>query len=190
MTSPNKIINISQVELQGCVHRIMRDMAKDNWRPDYIVGITRGGLIPAVMISQYLDVPMHTLSISFRDNDLGPESNLWMAEDAFGYVPYEGTVLPAPADREVTDPAVRKRILIVDDINDTGRTLNYIKQDWPSGCLPNSPAWNEIWHDTVRFATIVDNAASEFKDMDYAGLTINKHENPSWIVFPWEQWWE
>lgn len=190
MTTPNKIININQLELRGCVHRIMRDMAKDHWRPDYVVGITRGGLIPAVMISQYLDIPMHTLSISFRDTDLGPESNLWMAEDAFGYVPYEGTELPAPADRVTTNPAQRKKILIVDDINDTGRTLNWIKEDWPSGCLPSDPGWQEIWGDSVRFATIVDNAASEFKDVDYVGLTINKHEEPSWIVFPWEQWWE
>jgi hypoxanthine phosphoribosyltransferase len=189
MTSPNKIIDISQVELRGYVHQIIRAMAKEDWRPDYVVGITRGGLIPAVMISQYLEVPMHTLNISFRDADLGPESNLWMAEDAFGYVNWEGE-LPAPSDRVTTDPALRKKILIVDDINDTGRTLNYIKQDWPSGCLPNDPAWGNIWHNTVRFATIVDNSASEFKDVDYAGLIINKHEEPSWVVFPWEQWWE
>lgn len=170
--SPNTIINIDQTELKGCVHRIVRDMAKDHWRPDYIVGITRGGLIPAVMLSQYLEVPMHTLDVSFRDNDMGPESNLWMAEDAFGY------------------SAPRKKILVVDDINDTGRTLSFIKEDWPSGCFPAGEGWNEIWHDSVRFATIVDNQASEFKDVDYTGLTINKHEDPSWIVFPWEQWWE
>lgn len=189
MTSPNTIINIGQVELRGCIHQILRAMAKEDWRPDYVVGITRGGLVPAVMISQYLEVPMHTLNISFRDNELGPESNLWMAEDAFGYVNWEGSV-PAPADRVTTDPAKRKKILIVDDINDTGRTLNYIKEDWPSGCLPNDPAWNDIWHDTVRFATIVDNGSSTFKNVDYTGLTINKHEEPSWVVFPWESWWE
>ena len=189
MTSHNKIINIDQAELNGAVHRIMRDMAKDNWRPDYVVGITRGGLIPAVMISQYLEVPMHTLSISFRDADLGPESNLWMAEDAFGYVNWKGEV-PAPKDREVTNPALRKKILIVDDINDTGRTLDWIVEDWPSGCLPTHDAWFSIWGDNVRFATIVNNEASKFQDVDYTGLTINKHENPSWIVFPWEQWWE
>jgi hypoxanthine phosphoribosyltransferase len=189
MTSPNKIINIDQAVLRGHIHQILRAMAKEDWRPDYVVGITRGGLIPAVMISQYLEVPMHTLGISFRDAELGPESNLWMAEDAFGYVSWEG-VVPAPADRVTTDPALRKKILIVDDINDTGRTLNWIKEDWPSGCLPTDPAWQDIWHDSVRFATIVDNSASEFKDVDYTGLTINKHENPSWIVFPWEQWWE
>jgi hypoxanthine phosphoribosyltransferase len=172
MTSQNKIINIAESDLNGAVHRIMRDMAKEHWRPDYVVGITRGGLVPAVMISQYLEVKMHTLDISFRDDDLGPESNLWMAEDAFGY----------------NSPP--KNILIVDDINDTGRTLNFIKEDWPSGCLPSDDKWDTVWHNNVRFATIVDNQASEFKNVDYTGLTINKHENPSWVVFPWEQWWE
>ena len=192
MTTQNKIINIDQTELKGSVHRIMRDMAKDNWRPDYIVGITRGGLIPATMLSHYLDIPLQTLNVSFRDADLGPESNLWMAEDAYGYVPYEGTEPPVERDpaRVTTDPARRKNILIVDDINDSGRTLNWIKQDWASGCLPNDPDWADIWGSNVRFATVVNNEASEFKDVDYAGLTINKLEEPSWVVFPWECWWE
>ena len=191
MTTQNKLIELSNKNIRKHVQKIIRQMG--DWRPDYVVGITRGGLIPAVMISQYLDVPMHTLSISFRDSDeLGPESNLWMAEDAYGYVPYEGTELPVVRDpnRITTNPALRKRILIVDDINDSGRTLNWIKEDWPSGCLPNDPDWADIWHNTVRFATVVNNEASEFKNVDYAGLTINKLEQPSWVVFPWECWWE
>lgn len=31
------------------------------WKPDYIVGLTRGGLVPAVYLSHYLNVPMETL---------------------------------------------------------------------------------------------------------------------------------
>lgn len=178
------------------IHKIIREMAQDNWRPDYIVGLTRGGLIPATMLSHYLDVPMHTLNISFRDNDLGPESNLWMAEDAFGYVntedrqnaEFEITHLPVAGD--ASDPSKRKKILIVDDINDSGRTLQWIKDDWPSGCLPNDAAWDRIWHDSVRFAVMVNNSASEFKQVDYVGMEINKLETPCWVVFPWENWWE
>lgn len=188
MTTKNKIIELSNKNVRKYVQKIIRQLG--DWRPDYVVGITRGGLIPATMLSHYLDVPMHALNISFRDADLGPESNLWMAEDAYGYVPYEGTELPAPADRVTTDFGVRKNILIVDDINDSGRTLNWIKQDWASGCLPNDPAWANVWGNNVRFATIVNNDASEFTDVDYVGMTINKLEEPSWVVFPWEFWWE
>ena len=186
----------SDKHVRTWIHKIIRDMAQDNWRPDYIVGITRGGLTPATMLSHYLDIPMQTLNISFRDADLGPESNLWMAEDAYGYIPKEErtdaeieiSMLPVAGD--TSDPKKRKKILIVDDINDSGRTLNWIKEDWPSGCLPDDPVWEGIWGENVRFATIVNNEASEFKDIDYAGLTINKLEEPSWVVFPWETWWE
>ena len=114
MTTQNKIIELSNKNMRKHVQKIIRKLG--DWKPDYVVGITRGGLIPAVMISQYLDVPMHTLSISFRDGEGGPESNLWMAEDAYGYIPYEGTELPAvrDPDRITSDPALRKNILIVD----------------------------------------------------------------------------
>jgi hypoxanthine phosphoribosyltransferase len=189
MTTKNKLIELSNKKIRKHVLTIIRQLG--SWRPDYVVGVTRGGLVPALMISQYLDVPMHTLNISFRDAEFGPESNLWMAEDAYGYVPYEGTEPPArDPNRVTTDPALRKKILIVDDINDSGRTLNWIKQDWPSGCLPADPAWEDIWHNTVRFAVVVNNEASAFTEPDYTGLVINKHEEPSWVVFPWECWWE
>jgi hypoxanthine phosphoribosyltransferase len=186
MTTVNKIITITPVELQGYIHEIARQMYYWKFRPDYVVGITRGGLIPAVMLSQYFDVPMHTLNVSFRDGDeTGPESNLWMATDAFGYVDKEDRA----NDEDVSDPKRRKNILIIDDINDTGRTLQWIKDDWESGCFPRNEIWNDIWHHNVQFATIVDNEASEFKGVDMAGLTINKHEEPCWIEFPWENWW-
>ena len=76
---------ISIGEVKNAVQEILRQMHLDNFRPDYVVGITRGGLLPAVMISHYLKVPMYSLDISLRDNvQQGPESNCWMSVDAFG----------------------------------------------------------------------------------------------------------
>lgn len=181
-----KKIYYTDKHVRSWVHSIVREMNNQNWRPDYVVGLTRGGLVPAVMISQYLGVPMHTLNVSLRDSALGPESNLWMAEEAFGYVPEDER---NDSDTKV-DPAYRKKILIVDDINDSGATLEWIKQDWPSGCLPNHSAWDSVWNKTTRFAVLVNNEVSNFKDVDYVGTSINKHEDPSWAVFPWEAWWE
>ena len=169
--------------VRGWVHEIVRSMARDEWRPDYVVGLTRGGLVPANMLSQYLDVPMNTLKVSFRD-DNGAESNLWMAEDAFGYVPEHDKIL-ADFDYSI----VAKKILIVDDINDSGATLNWIRGDWQSGCLPNHPRWDDVWGNNVRFAVLINNNASEFKTVDYAGMNINKLDDPVWCVFPWEEWW-
>jgi len=163
-----KKIYYSWNDVENQTQEILRQMTLDDWRPDYVVGLTRGGLVPANLISQYLAVPMECLKVSLRDSEHGPESNLWMSENAF-----EG-----------------KRILIVDDINDSGATLNWIQEDWQDSCLPRDDRWLKVWNDSVRFAVLINNEASQFKRIDYSSVDINKAEEDSWIVFPWETWWQ
>ena len=152
---------ISEQQLKSGVLDIIRQMLQDDWRPDYIVGITRGGLIPAVLMSHYTGVKMHTLDVRLRDGDGECESNFWMAEDACN----------------------GKKILVLDDINDTGETFKWIKKDWEGSVIDDID-----WGNTVRFAAIIDNVPSEM-DVEYSSMEINKMEDPSWIVFPFEEWW-
>jgi hypoxanthine phosphoribosyltransferase len=162
----NKLV-IDNDKLTNLVSKMCRDIVVSGWRPDYVVGITRGGLTPAVMISHWFGVPCETLKVSLRDGG-EPESNLWMAEDAFN----------------------DKNILVVDDINDTGATFNWIMQDWPSGIYSEKQQWNSIWNGNVRFAAVIDNLASQCTvKMDYTAMEINKAENDVWVDFPWEDWW-
>jgi xanthine phosphoribosyltransferase len=181
-----KKIYVSWQGVESLTQEILRQMQLDSWTPDYVVGLTRGGLVPANLISQYLGIPMQTLSVSLRDNESGPESNLWMSEDAFGYVSND----QRGESGALSDPSYRKKILIVDDINDSGATLNWIKNDWMTSCLPDHSAWNEIWGNNVKIATLYDYEASNSElAIDYSADTINKRSDPSWIVFPWEHWW-
>jgi hypoxanthine phosphoribosyltransferase len=160
-------------DVEHHTQEILRLIHADAWRPDYVVGLTRGGLVPANLISQYLGCRMETLKVSLRDGT-ECESNLWMAEDAFGH-----------------EMDASKNILIVDDINDTGATLNWIQQDWPSGCFPDNPRWKEVWGSNVRVAVLVDNESSKSEiPVSYSAVDINKAEQDSWIVFPWEEWWQ
>jgi xanthine phosphoribosyltransferase len=163
-------------DVKSWVHNIMRSMTKDNWRPDYIVGLGRGGLIPAVMLSHYTGIPMQTLDVSLRDGGT-KVSNCGMAEDAFGR-------------DEWGRNGNKKNILIVDDINDKGSTLQWIQDDWRGSCLPNDPAWDAVWGYNVRVAVMINNGASNFTEIHYVGKDINKNENDEWCVFPWENWWE
>lgn len=161
-----------------CVN-IVNQMYKDGWRPDYIVGITRGGNVPATIISNMTGIRCEALKVSLRDDDSESETNCWMSEDAFGYVSDEA--------KAVTGGPLEKKILVVDDINDTGATFNWIKQDWQSTCLPNDPKWEKIWGSNVRFATLTDNLASEFNGkVDYTVHEVNKAEEDVWLVYPWE----
>ena len=154
-----KKVYVSWNDVQRQVQELVRQMWQDRWVPDYVVGITRGGLTPANLISQYLGVPMETLKVSLRGEEPDCESNFWMQEDAVN----------------------GKNILIVDDINDSGATLNWIHKDWDIGLR---------WGDNVRVAVLYDNESSESKiTPDYSAEDINKAADPQWIVFPWEEWW-
>ena len=168
-------------DVENQTQEILRQIQRDAWVPDYVVGLTRGGLVPANLISQYLEVPMECLKVSLRDDDSSPESNLWMAEDAYGYLDYDPTC----------SNDGRKKILIVDDINDSGATLNWIKKDWEDFHPSKPKPWRKIWGDSVRVATLIDNESSKSKlDINYSAVTINKAEENLWIVFPWEDWWK
>jgi hypothetical protein len=98
-----------------------------------------------------------------------------MAEDAFGSTREDGFPMP-------------KNILIVDDINDQGSTIAWIKEDWQSGCLPNDERWDHIWGQNVRFATLTNNLASK-ESVDYSVWEVNKAEEDCWLVYPWEEFW-
>lgn len=160
---------------------ITHQMYADMWRPDYIVGITRGGNVPATIISSMLNIPAETINVSFRDYP-SQESVCWMAEDAFGY----GHISDGQGNHcDGSVETQRKKILIIDDINESGRTFDWIIQDWQSLCLPNDPAWNDIWGQSVRFAVITENLASDFDLVTYYGDTVNKVEEPVWLEYPW-----
>ena len=165
---------------------IVLQMYKDNWQPDYVVGLTRGGLLLALRISHLLGCRMETLKVSLRDDgsDMGPETNCWMSEDAFGYV----DVLDRDGvwSNAKSDVSKKKNILVVDDINDTGATFAWIKKDWQSSCLPNDSNWDTVWGGNVRFAVMTENLSSEFDGVSYAWHEVNKAEDDVWLVYPWE----
>ena len=70
-----------------------------DWEPDAIVGLTRGGLVPAVSLSHRYNAKLYCLNISLRDGKASSAGFDWRRLEKY------------------------ENILIVDDINDSGATL-------------------------------------------------------------------
>ncbi|GLY33668.1 phosphoribosyltransferase [Kineosporia sp. NBRC 101731] len=89
---------------------LARDIAESGFRPDMVIAVARGGLLPAGAISYALGVKAAgTLNVEF-------------------YSDIEET-LPDPVVLEPlldTDAIVGKNLLVVDDVADSGRTLDLV----------------------------------------------------------------
>ena len=163
-----KKLILSWHDVENGVADIARQITVSGWRPDLIIGVDRGGLPISTMLSHYLNVRHESVKVSLRDYDKGGcESVLWAPEDVI-----KG-----------------ERILIVDDINDSGATQTWIRQDWASSVAGVAKDFDSTyWHTSVRWASLVENSASK-EHSDYYGIEINKAEDDVWVDFPWESWW-
>ena len=72
-------------DIEKMCTEIITTMYTSKFTPDFIVGITRGGNIPATIISNMTGIPCEAIKVSLRD-DSRQETNSWMAEDALSLI--------------------------------------------------------------------------------------------------------
>ena len=133
---------------------IARQLDADSWKPDFLVGVGRGGLVPAAYLSHRTSITM--LSVDHSSGDA------------------------AFADELLEKLAAKSRegskILIVDDINDSGSTIAYLRDVLAShGCR----------EEHIRVAVLVNNLISRAQ-VEYAGTNMDRSADKRWFVFPWE----
>ena len=141
---------VTYLTVKNSVQKIHRLVNVDNWVPDFIVGVARGGLIPAVMLSHLFDKPLIPFVWSTRDHKSKGEVKALINLAKTG-----------------------NRLLIVDDICDTGLTLDDI-----SGLFKQSTGT-----DTVRTAVIDYRDTAHHRPDYYASKAIPDW----WYVYPWEE---
>jgi len=139
-------------DVERLSYQIAYEIMKDSREVDVIVGIMRGGVIPARIIADVLGVDdLETMEIKF-----------YKGVGVRGRRPY----VRRPPPGELHD----KRVLIVDDISDTGLTLetalNMVSLYGPRD---------------LATATLYVKPWTKFVPNYYAGRT------DKWVVFPWEK---
>jgi hypoxanthine phosphoribosyltransferase len=155
---------VSYDDMNAMLNKMYRDMAIEGYKPDVVVGLTRGGLIPAVHFSHYFDVPMVAFKYSLRD--------------------HPGT---DPIEKLIELTGQYANILIVDDICDEGHTLHEIFEAMKTAPGVVDPAGMGMMIEMFfKTAVLQHNLGATLFEPDYAGEEINKVEKPEWIVYPFE----
>lgn len=147
------------------IHRTARDIAErvtaTGYAPDIIVAIGSGGFIPARIIRTFLSKPILAVGVAYYDQDDKPTEEprkvQWIEE----------------AERKLAG----KRILLVDEIDDSRSTLEYCIRE----LLRHHPAEIAVavLHNKRKEKTGA--IPSEVKRY-FAGRDIDDR----WVVYPWD----
>jgi hypoxanthine phosphoribosyltransferase len=122
-----------------------------NYKPDLIIAIARGGIIPSRILSDLLEMP----NLSFIQIEFYTNINQTLQE-------------PNLKQTLITNVA-GKRILLIDDISDTGKSLKLAKT-----CLTNQGAIE------IKTATLY------LKPQSISTSDFYEKQTTAWVVFPWE----
>ena len=117
---------------------------------DYIVGVLRGGLVPATILSHYTGIPLDIIKWSTRD--------------------FTQNVVNHEIAKLLNEGV---NIVLVDDINDSGRTFFEIKQ---------SLNYNSDTKGKLTTISVLERHNTQYKS-DYCGEIVSSDD---WICFPWE----
>ena len=130
------------------IKNIGETIISSKWKPDLIISVNRGGCVPGIYLSHLIDINHEVLTLSKNKKT----NNSSYIKRIMGK---------------------HKTILVIDDINDTGKTMKVI-----------SEIYSKFLH-KLKFAVLIDNKSSQFK-VDFFSYKIDKTVDNSWIVFPWE----
>jgi len=132
--------------------RLAEKIGRDRFHPDVILGICRGGWPPARVMSDLLENPeLANVKVEF-------------------YIGISEVKSKPVITQPVSTSMENKRILIMDDVADTGESLVLVKED------VNKQGAKEI-----KIATIY------FKPWSKITPDYYEKETKCWVVFPWER---
>jgi len=145
-------------DVDSMMANITQQMATQMLRPHVILGPGRGGFPIGVMLSHYFDIPFHGFEWQTRDGKIQNSSQL----------------------KSLLSKYNSKRVIVIDDINDTGTTLNGI----------HDIVVMEGMEDNVKYITLFDKLSSNFGNVSITAKELDDIEEKQWIVFPYEEWWK
>ena len=139
-------------QIYGLILKLAETTQKSGFKPDIIVGVSRGGWVPARIMSDLLENP--------KLANVATEYYVGVAE----------TKQEVSLTQQVSLPVRGKKVLVVDDVADTGESLKLVNLH-----LKKQGAQE------IRIATIY------YKPWSVTVPHYYEQETSGWIIFPWER---
>jgi hypoxanthine phosphoribosyltransferase len=143
---------ISWAEAERLCQRLANLIRESGFRPDLVIAIGRGGYVPARLVCDWLDI-MELTSIKIEHYLSGANRQ-------------EKAVIRYPLKADIKD----LRVLVVDDVNDMGDTLEVATQHLQT-----------FQPGEIRTAVMHQKAVTRF-EADYSAGKIIKWR---WLIYPW-----
>jgi len=159
MKTNHHTIPFTWKHIDTLVKHLVRSVKNTSVEYDVIVGVLRGGMVPAVILS-------HSLNI----RTIIPISSIRTLDDSVNASKHEPYIY---ADQKEIQRLKGKRILLVDDILGSGQTLSEVRH------LLQKHHPQLIT--SVVLVTNLDNLTNSSNKADMCGKEVR-----GWVIFPWE----
>ena len=160
--APGAKYHISYNSIHKTVKRLAREVEASTFDPDVTVAIGTGGFIPARILKTFLKKPIFTVAIKYYSDDDNrpqdkPQTLQWIDE----------------VEKKLLD----KRILLVDEVDDSRTTLEY--------CLKEL-----LRHNPREIAVMVLHIKRKPKrgafPKEIRHYFVGEEVDDAWICYPWD----
>lgn len=153
-----KTINLTWNHIEKLCDSVVQQVIRSGFKPHAILAISRGGVIPATLITHQLQItPFYAVQLTSYTSDGKQTPVKVLSGQNFPYF-----------DKGV-------KVLIIDEICDSGKTIEFLQSVYP----------NQIENGDYRIATLITKTHKTPKHL-WPTYTANNVKEPAWIMFPWE----
>ncbi|CAI4044044.1 xanthine phosphoribosyltransferase SKDI_10G3320 [Saccharomyces kudriavzevii IFO 1802] len=189
----NERMYISYNNIHKLCQTVARHILDRDERPDVIIAITGGGMIPARIIRSFLknkgqkNIPIQAIGLSLYE-DLGLDNGA----ESIGKEVVRTQWLDFGALNQHFDSLIGKRVLIVDEVDDTRTTLYYAVSELEKEIAEQQIILNRKNEETVFSIFVLHNKdkpkrAALPDSMMNSGRYIAAQTVPDgWLCYPWD----
>ena len=157
----NEKLFYSYDQIHTLIKQGSHTVLEDNFNPDLILAIGGGGFIPGRILRNYINVPIVSLTMNFYND--------------------KEEIQDKPNIEQMIDKSIvaGKRVLIVDEVDDTRKTLAFLLDYFAENGYEFEKLGIFVVHNKIKPKSYTFNGAVKY----YSCVEVED----KWVVYPWDR---